>query len=91
MEGEAEKALREVLGPTRKEAGCVGIEAYRQVRGGKVFIIHSEWKDEAAFEYHASLPHTVRFIERVKGLVEKEFEMTRTEKIAEVASDEWRE
>lgn len=81
MEGEAEKALRAVLGPTREEAGCVKIEAFRALRGGRVFYIHSTWKDEGAFEYHASLPHTLRFIERMDELAEREFDVTRTEKL----------
>src|SRR5215469_3169978 len=85
MEGEVEKALRAVLGPTREEAGCVKINAFRALRGGKVFYIHSTWKDEAAFEYHATLPHTLRFIGRMKELVQKDFEMTRTEAIEEGA------
>ena len=88
MEGEVEKALRAVLGPTREEAGCVKIDAFRALRRGRVFYIHSTWKDEAAFEYHATLPHTVRFIGQMKELVEKEFEMTRTERIEEMASSE---
>ena len=87
-EGEAEKALRAVLGPTREETGCVKIDAFRALRGGRVFYIHSVWQDEAAFDYHAKLPHTVRFIERMKELVAQEFEMTRAERIGEVASGE---
>jgi len=82
MEGEAEKALREVVKASREEAGCVKIEAFRALRGRRVFYIHSTWKDEPAFEYHASLPHTLRFIERMDELVEREFDLTRTERIA---------
>jgi len=28
--------------------------------GPRLFFIHSCWRDEAAFEIHAGLPHTVR-------------------------------
>jgi len=80
-EAGAEKALREVMGPSREEAGCVRIEAYRALRGGRVFYIHSVWKDEAAFETHAGLPHTLKFVERMKALVEREPEMTRAERV----------
>ena len=81
MEGEAEKALRAVLGPTREEAGCVKIEAFRALHG-RAFYIHSTWKDKAAFEYHASLPHTLRFIERMDELIAQEFDLAQTERIA---------
>jgi quinol monooxygenase YgiN len=81
MEEEAEKALRAVLGPSREESGCVRIEAYRARRGGRVFYIHSTWKDEAAFEYHATLPHTVKFLEQMKKLLEREADMTPAERL----------
>ena len=48
--------LLRVVEPTRAEMGCVAI---RQPFG---FAIHSEWVDEAAFELHTQLPHTVRFL-----------------------------
>jgi quinol monooxygenase YgiN len=33
------------------------------------FEVHSEWVDEAAFDLHAELPHTVRFLEAAEGLL----------------------
>ena len=87
MEDEAEKALREVLRATREEAGCVRIDAFRELRGGRKFYIHSTWKDEASFGQHGKLAHTARFIERMKELIDQEFEVTRAERIEEVASD----
>ncbi|MGH2670087.1 MAG: putative quinol monooxygenase, partial [bacterium] len=48
----------------------------------QLFYIHSRWKDEAAFENHAGLPHTVRFLERVQPLIDHPLDVTRTEQIA---------
>ncbi len=70
-------ALREVVGPTREEPGCREIEAYRSDIDPLLFYIHSRWIDEAAFERHAGLPHTVRFIERVRKLIDHELDVTR--------------
>jgi quinol monooxygenase YgiN len=41
------------------------------------FTFHSRWTDEAAFETHAGLPHTVRFVERMQPLIDHPFEATR--------------
>jgi quinol monooxygenase YgiN len=71
-------ALGEVVGPTRDEPGCLGIEAYRSVRDPRLFHIHSRWIDEAAFDAHAALPHTVRFIDKVQPLIDHPLEMTRS-------------
>jgi hypothetical protein len=38
-------------------------------------------KDEAAFEYHAGLPHTVRFGESVELLTGHPLDVTRAERI----------
>jgi quinol monooxygenase YgiN len=44
----------------------------------KLFYIHSRWKDEAAFDNHAQSPHTARFTETVKSLIDHPLEVTRT-------------
>jgi quinol monooxygenase YgiN len=71
-------ALREVVAPSRQEPGCVAISAYRATREPRLFYIHSRWVDEAAFEAHAELPHTVRFLERIQPLIDHPFEATRS-------------
>ena len=70
-------ALREVVAPSRKEPGRLAIDAYRSTRESRLFYIHSRWIDEAAFESHAGLPHTVRFVERIQPLIDHPFEATR--------------
>jgi len=81
MEGEAEKALREVVKASREEAGCAEIHGYRGIKDKRVFYIHSTWKDAAAFDLHATLPHTVRFLERITELSDRERDVKRTERI----------
>jgi quinol monooxygenase YgiN len=76
-EGAVEEALRDVVGPSREEAGCLGIQAFRSTRDPRLFYIHSRWIDEAAFDHHAELPHTVRFVERVQALIDHPLEVTR--------------
>jgi quinol monooxygenase YgiN len=81
-----EAALRDVIGPTRKEPGCLAIEAYRSTRDPRLFYIHSRWIDEAAFEIHAGLAHTVRFIERVRTLIDHDLDITRARPLPPRAS-----
>jgi quinol monooxygenase YgiN len=81
QDGATAAALREVIGPTREEPGCLAIDAYRSTRDARLFHIHSRWIDEAAFERHATLPHTVRFIERVRTLIDHDLDVTRSRPI----------
>jgi quinol monooxygenase YgiN len=80
-EGAVADALGAVVPPTRAEPGCLGINAFRSTRDPQLFYIHSRWKDEAAFDHHATLPHTVRFVERVTPLIDHTFDVTRSEQI----------
>ncbi len=76
-----EEALGDVLGPSREEVGCLSIHAFRSTRDPRLFYIHSQWRNEEAFEFHADLPHTVRFIERMESLVDHPLDVTRAKLI----------
>ena len=76
-ESAVEAALRDVVPPTRAEPGCIGINTFRSIRDPRLFYLHSRWVDEAAFDLHATLPHTVRFIETVQPLIDHELDVTR--------------
>ncbi|PYM90652.1 MAG: antibiotic biosynthesis monooxygenase [Candidatus Rokuibacteriota bacterium] len=80
-EGAVAAALLEVLAPSRDEPGCLSSHAFRSIRDPQLFYIHSCWKDEAAFDNHARLPHTVRFVERLEPLIDHPFDATRAERI----------
>ena len=82
-EGAAAEALRDILAPTRGEPGCLSIHAFRSIRDPQLFYIHSRWKDEAAFESHAGMPHTVRFIERVTPLIDHPLDVNRVHEMSE--------
>jgi len=80
LEGKEEEvaaALREVLPPSRSEPGCLAIGHYRSIRDPRLFYVHSRRVDEAAFERHAALPHTARFIERVQEVIDHPLDVTR--------------
>ena len=42
----------------------------RSVRDDRLFYIHSKWQDEAAFNRHAELPHTLVFIDEGSALID---------------------
>ena len=77
-----EEALREVGLLSREEEGCLSFHGFRSLRERQLFYIHSVWRNEEAFEIHANLPHTLRFLERVQMLIDHPLDTTRTEMIA---------
>jgi quinol monooxygenase YgiN len=75
---EFREELFRVVEPTRAEIGCLAIHVFESLREPFVFAIHSQWVDEAAFEFHAQLPHTVRFLGAAKALLSHPVEGLRT-------------
>jgi quinol monooxygenase YgiN len=63
-------AIQAVADPTRLEAGCLSYQAFQSVRVPGEFYVHSRWRDQTAFELHASLPHTVQFVSAVEVLID---------------------
>ena len=74
-------AMREAAPAVRAESGCLGIEYFRSTRDPALFYIHSRWLDEAAFELHANLPHTLQFLERVEPAIDHELQVARVSRL----------
>jgi quinol monooxygenase YgiN len=70
-------AMTDAAAPVRAETGCIFIGYYRSIRDPQLFYIHSRWRDEAAFEVYAELPHTKRFLEAVEPLLEHALKVDR--------------
>jgi quinol monooxygenase YgiN len=81
-EAAVEAAIRKVIPQSAREATCLGIRAYRSTRDPALFFIHSRWTDEAAFEVHSGLPHTVEFLATVEPLLTHRVEVARLTQIA---------
>ena len=70
-------ALKRVADPTRAEPGCLAFAAFRSRRDPTLFFVQSTWTDEAAFDNHSRLPHTVAFVAEVEQLVAEPPEFVR--------------
>ena len=68
-EAQFREELLRVNAPSRAEAGCLVIDVFESIHEPLVFAVHSEWLDEAAFELHATLPHTRQFLAAAEKLL----------------------
>jgi quinol monooxygenase YgiN len=80
-EAEFREELRQVAAASRVEAGCFRMDLFESVREPTTFAIHSEWLDEAAFDLHAELPHTVHFLRAAEELLTHPIQGLRTRPI----------
>jgi len=67
---------------SRTEPGCLRLDVFQSLHEPFVFAIHSEWLDESSFELHATLPHTVRFLEVAAKLLNHPIQGLRLRQIA---------
>ncbi|HTP77064.1 MAG TPA: putative quinol monooxygenase [Rhizomicrobium sp.] len=78
----AEEKLRRLLADqiayVRNEPGCLAMDAFGSTRDARLFFIHSVWADEAAFNVHADIDHTGRFLEQVQTLIDHPLDVSRT-------------
>ena len=81
-EAAVEAALRDQVPGVRNEPGCLSIMACRSTRDPRLFWIHSRWSDKTAFEAHAELARTQRFIAIMEPLIDHPFEAARAHPIA---------
>ena len=81
-EAEFRDELLRVVPPSRAEPGCLRIHVFESLREPAEFAIHSEWIDEAAFEQHSQMPHTVRFVEAAGKLLTHPIQGLRSREIA---------
>jgi quinol monooxygenase YgiN len=79
---DVQRAACAVIDATRREPGCLGIQLYHSNKDGDLFYIHSQWRDEAAFEEHARLAHTRTFIATVSELIDHPLDVVRTTAVA---------
>ena len=78
-EAALKEAIETVEGPTRSEDGCRSYCVFRSIDIPGEFYVHSRWRDRAAFELHASLPHTVKFLSTVEPLIDHPLSVSLTE------------
>lgn len=56
-----EAELRALVGPTRKEQGCVTFELHRAVEPPGGFMLHEVWASRDAHTEHMHTPHFLRW------------------------------
>jgi quinol monooxygenase YgiN len=64
-----EAELRALVGPTRKEEGCLTYDLHRSAEGPSAFLLHEVWARREAHTLHTSTPHFLRWNARKDALL----------------------
>ena len=64
-----EAELRALVGPTRKEDGCLTYDLHRSSDGPSAFLLHEVWASREAHTRHTNTPHFLRWNARKDALL----------------------
>jgi quinol monooxygenase YgiN len=64
-----EAELRALIGPTRKEEGCISYELHRALEPPGGFLLHEVWASRDAHTEHMHSPHFLRWNARKDALL----------------------
>ncbi|MBI4776988.1 MAG: antibiotic biosynthesis monooxygenase [Deltaproteobacteria bacterium] len=84
-EEELNKALLELIKPTRKEAGCINYDLHRSEDDPKKFFFYENWTGKSALDEHMASPHLTGFVKRAKELLAKPLDVKFYKMVSEPA------
>lgn len=64
-----EAELRALVGPTRKEDGCLTYDLHRSAEGPSAFLLDEVWASREAHARHTNTPHFLRWNARKDSLL----------------------
>jgi len=64
-----EAELRALVGPTRKEDGCLTYDLHRSADGPSAFLLHEVWASREAHSRHTNTSHFLRWNARKDSLL----------------------
>jgi quinol monooxygenase YgiN len=64
-----EAELRALVGPTRREDGCIRYDLHRGLDVGGVFLLHEVWATREHHRLHRQTPHFIRWNARKDALL----------------------
>jgi quinol monooxygenase YgiN len=64
-----EAELRALVGPTRKEEGCLTYDLHRSADAPSAFLLHEIWVSREAHSRHTNTPHFLRWNARKDSLL----------------------
>jgi len=82
MEEKVKQELLSMVGPTRKEAGCINYDLHQSPENKGLFLFYENWRSKKDLDDHLATPHFKRFVEKGKELLAEPDEVTFWEKIS---------
>jgi quinol monooxygenase YgiN len=80
-EAEVKQELLALIGPTRREAGCLNYDLHQDLADPARFIFHENWTSQAHLEAHANQPHLQALFAKAPDLLSEPMQLILADKI----------
>ena len=80
-ESELRQELMALIGPSRKDAGCLNYDLHQAVDNPAVFVFHENWASKEMLDRHFQMSHVQAALGRMGQLVAEPPQITLWEKI----------
>jgi quinol monooxygenase YgiN len=70
QEAALETALRALVAPSRKDAGCITYDLHRDIKDPRTFVFFEIWESLELLTAHGQAAHVAAFVARAPELVE---------------------
>jgi quinol monooxygenase YgiN len=74
-ENELGSRLLKLVGPSRKELGCINYHAHQDRSDPRKWVMYENWQDRSDLDHHFTMPYHKQFIADLSQFVEGEIEM----------------
>jgi quinol monooxygenase YgiN len=74
-EAELRKTLMGLVGPTRKEAGCINYHLHISQDDPRVFMFYENWRSKPDLDAHLKMPYLADFFGKRETLLEGEIDL----------------
>jgi quinol monooxygenase YgiN len=74
-EGRFLAAARQVLEPTRAEAGCVDYRLHQSADDPAAFVFYENWRSRDDLDLHLETPHIRAFVAAIEPILEAPMEL----------------
>ena len=69
------KVAKNVIGPSRKEKGCISYNLYAETDDSNGFLFFEEWESEEAIHAHFREPHFIDFAMKNKSMIDGDMDL----------------
>jgi quinol monooxygenase YgiN len=76
MEQQVAEALMALVGPTRKEAGCINYDLHQSFDDKTLFVLYENWTRKKDLDEHLEMPYLRAFLGKADDILAQPVEIT---------------